>query len=591
MKKFVLLISLICFSFFSYSQCVNNNILYNVPATPPCPGSTNVGCIYGGEYVIVNVVSGNTYTFSTCGGALWDTQITLYDNSGGGPSLGYNDDGCGLQSTITWIANFTGQLRVLVDQYNCINNVNCASLTISCISSGPTDCIYYLNLFDSFGDGWGTSNVGISINGGAYTYYTVIGSTNIIPIGVNMGDIIVLIYNNSGLFQEDNSYTLTFGGLIFSSGNPPINGISYAGNVTCNPPPSPPEDCIGSITICNNQSFNNNTNNTGNVEDLSLISTGCLSTLERQGTWYNFTPSAGGTLGFTINPSSPLDDYDFAIWGPFPPGSIPGSICPPLNAPLRCSFAAPPGQTGLNYSATDFTEDPFGDKWVQYMNVTIGQVYLLYISNFSQSGLSFSLTWDFNNSGASLDCTILSVEMTTLETTAIEDFVSIDWSTSSESNNSHFVVERSFDGYSFDPIGSVESQGESNTTTSYKLIDTDPKLGINYYRIRSVDKFNESDVSNSTSVLFGLSIDNPIVVPNPTNGHSSLLMESRYDGLVTIEFFDSRGRIVKSMKSMVIDGSNRIELDLYELDPGSYILRISDQNGISSQTKLAKFLQ
>ena len=67
--------------------------------------------------------SGETYTFSTCGGS-WDTQITLY-NSTGGSALAYNDDAYGYQSEITWEATFTGTLWVLVDAYNCTDYFNC----------------------------------------------------------------------------------------------------------------------------------------------------------------------------------------------------------------------------------------------------------------------------------------------------------------------------------------------------------------------------------------------------------------------------------------------------------------------------------
>ena len=101
----------------SYGQCTNNNTLTGAAVTPTCPGTTNIPCVQGGQYALINVVSGNTYTFSTCG-ASFDTQITLFNNTGGG-SLGYNDDACGLQSTVNWTANYTGQLRVLVDLYNC----------------------------------------------------------------------------------------------------------------------------------------------------------------------------------------------------------------------------------------------------------------------------------------------------------------------------------------------------------------------------------------------------------------------------------------------------------------------------------------
>ena len=162
------------------AQCPNNNVLYNVSATPAtCPGTASVGCIYGGEYVLVNVVAGNTYTFSTCG-TLWDTQITLYNNTGG-EALGYNDDFCGLQSTVMWTATFTGVLRVLVDQFNCASNLSCGGLTVTCAGAPIiTDCVYTLTLNDSWGDGWEGSYVGISINGGAFMTYTVPNGRNLL---------------------------------------------------------------------------------------------------------------------------------------------------------------------------------------------------------------------------------------------------------------------------------------------------------------------------------------------------------------------------------------------------------------------------
>ncbi|HRG89630.1 MAG TPA: hypothetical protein PLW44_11465, partial [Chitinophagales bacterium] len=104
------------------AQCTNNNT-FLLSYSPLCNNTSEniTNCITGGQYVAVDVVAGNVYTFSTCGNTAFDSQITLY-NSGGGGALGYNDDGCGTQSTVTWTSSFTGVLWVLVDQYNCTNN-------------------------------------------------------------------------------------------------------------------------------------------------------------------------------------------------------------------------------------------------------------------------------------------------------------------------------------------------------------------------------------------------------------------------------------------------------------------------------------
>lgn len=572
-------------------QCGNNNILYNVNATPACPGSTAVACVFGGEYVLVNVVAGNTYTFSTCGGAGWDTFITLYNNAGGG-ALAYNDDGCGVQSTITWTATFTGQLRVLVDQWTlfdpCASNSSCATLNVTCTPPPSGDCVYTLNLFDSFGDGWGTSYVSVSINGGAAQNYTVTGTSNQIQLGVNIGDQIILSYNNSGTWQGENSYSLTLGGsALFNSGSPPAAGVSFIYTVTCDPPPAPPEDCIGGITICSNQSINNNTNNTGNVADLTLTSAGCLGALERQGTWYNFTPSSGGQIGFTINPIDPLDDYDFAIWGPFPPGSTPGSICPPLGAPLRCSFAAPPGQTGMNFTATDFSEDPLGDKWVRYIDVTVGQVYLLYISNYSQSGLAFNMNWNLQG-GASLDCTVLSAELLHLQARAKDRLVEVTWTAAGEAATDHYVVERSRDGLAFQALGRLYSVSTGTSPTDHHFVDGMPEPGFNYYRLVEVDDAGSSHVSAPVAVFFGSNAA-PLVVPNPVEGSGTLIFNWPVGGTCTVSIIDARGREVHQMTMRIAEGEQQFSVPLPAMDQGAYLIKLADAEGrTKGQTRFVR---
>ncbi|MCP4442606.1 MAG: T9SS type A sorting domain-containing protein [Aureispira sp.] len=142
-QQFFILLTLIGFSQFALAQCANNNTNSGSNLTPSGVGSTaTTTCIFGGEYATVNVVVGANYTFSTCGNTAFDTQISLY-NDATGTSEGYNDDGCGLQSTITWTATFTGVLRVLVDRYNCSDQATCMTLNVT-LNSMPivsgTDC-------------------------------------------------------------------------------------------------------------------------------------------------------------------------------------------------------------------------------------------------------------------------------------------------------------------------------------------------------------------------------------------------------------------------------------------------------------------
>ena len=92
-KNFIFTLGLIAFGFgFSFnanSQCSNDNSLYygGIDLTTVGENYTEY-CLFGGEYLQMEVTQGNTYTISTCGSG-FDTQITLY-NSNGGSAVGYN---------------------------------------------------------------------------------------------------------------------------------------------------------------------------------------------------------------------------------------------------------------------------------------------------------------------------------------------------------------------------------------------------------------------------------------------------------------------------------------------------------------------
>jgi uncharacterized repeat protein (TIGR01451 family) len=112
------------------AQCANDNILFSSINIPTCPGTGSVACLYGGEYTTLNVIAGNRYVISTCGDTDFDTQLTLY--SAAGTLLAFNDDACGLQSSITYDALITQTIRILVDQMPCTANSVCMTVNVSC---------------------------------------------------------------------------------------------------------------------------------------------------------------------------------------------------------------------------------------------------------------------------------------------------------------------------------------------------------------------------------------------------------------------------------------------------------------------------
>lgn len=85
-------------------------------------------------------------------------------------------------------------------------------------------------------------------------------------------------------------------------------------------------------------------------------------------------------------------------------------------------------------------------------------------------------------------CTIdLPIEL--LDFTAAKDRnnVRLDWSTASELNNSHFVIQRSKDGNSYDDVTVVKGVGNSQQIILYTSYDKNPYSGISYYRLLQED--------------------------------------------------------------------------------------------------------
>ncbi|MEM7102055.1 MAG: PQQ-dependent sugar dehydrogenase [Bacteroidota bacterium] len=85
----------------------------------------------------------------------------------------------------------------------------------------------------------------------------------------------------------------------------------------------------------------------------------------------------------------------------------------------------------------------------------------------------------------------------TTEVTSAED-VLLKWTTVSETNSALFDIERSFDGHTFEKVGTVNALESTSTTTRYQFTDQFPVKGTSYYRLKMIDldgEFRHSDIS------------------------------------------------------------------------------------------------
>lgn len=166
-----------------------------------------------------------------------------------------------------------------------------------------------------------------------------------------------------------------------------------------------PVDCIHAIEICTDAVINENSNGFG-VDDFSSAanSSGCLghNPPEHQSVWLYIQIAGGNHLGFDLRPvnSGPLEDYDFAVYGP-------NVSCDNLGEPIRCSFAnsacASCPFTGMDATSTDISEPFWGDGYVKWLDINAGDSYYILIDNFASSDSGFILNW---TGDAILDCSV-----------------------------------------------------------------------------------------------------------------------------------------------------------------------------------------
>jgi hypothetical protein len=352
------------------------------------------------------------------------------------------------------------------------------------------------------------------------------------------------------------------------------------------------EDCRGGTTVCDDQHVENSSLFTGFVPDLSATNFGCLASAERQGTWYAFSIGTPGSIGFTISPLA-LDDYDFAIWGPYPAGSFTGSVCSPGGPPIRCSYASGPNtftptgsyNTGManplwvtpTYSGPatcgSCTEGSGGNGWISGIDVTAGEVYLMYISNFSQTGSAFDLNWELA-AGATLACTLLPVEFLSFQADRMDEMVDVKWATATEQHSDHYVIERSPDGVDFAPIGTIAAAGASQHRIDYRFLDAFPLRGANYYRLRQVDTDGAYEFTSVAVVFMGQETSVPVVFPNPTADLLNVSFTMPIDGTAYFQVIDASGRVVRDRDMDLERGPRTVPVNLNGLSNGPYVLRV-----------------
>jgi hypothetical protein len=191
----------------------------------------------------------------------------------------------------------------------------------------------------------------------------------------------------------------------------------------------------------------------------------------------------------------------------------------------------------------------------------------------------------------------ISLPLTLLEFTCAKQNkgVKLKWTTASEINFSRFDVERSTDGLSFKAISSVPGKGLGEGKNTYNSDDNSMLQDVCYYRLKMIDRngsYTYSKIISANGDVFG---GNGIsLISNSINNDvMKVILNSSHDGAVTLNIFDTHGKLLVNLKDQKVkQGNNILNVDVNSLQGSMYILKITNgKDNTSSSAITEKFVR
>jgi Zn-dependent metalloprotease len=152
----------------------------------------------------------------------------------------------------------------------------------------------------------------------------------------------------------------------------------------------------------------------------------------------------------------------------------------------------------------------------------------------------------------------------------------LSWATTSEVNNDYFVVEHSTNARTFDALGTVSGIGNSKVTNSYKFLDNKFSKGVNYYRLKQVDKDGTTSYSKMISVD-ALNEKALKFFPNPVLSVLSMELPDLTSETLNLRIINTAGQeIIRKDKIQTRNGV--LTYDVSKLSTGIYQVVLSGAN-------------
>lgn len=173
---------------------------------------------------------------------------------------------------------------------------------------------------------------------------------------------------------------------------------------------------------------------------------------------------------------------------------------------------------------------------------------------------------------------VLPLELLNFTAKADQQTAILNWKTTNERDLSHFDIEKSANGKSWEKIGEVKA----TNTEGYQFTDETAFAHNNtvYYRLKMIDNDGQSRYSKIETLTAASSKNNLRVYPNPSRG--LLTVEWQGETPQYIRVVDVIGKVIFE-KTDVTKGALTQTVDLQDPASGVYTLQLGQTAGVLYQ--------
>ncbi len=153
----------------------------------------------------------------------------------------------------------------------------------------------------------------------------------------------------------------------------------------------------------------------------------------------------------------------------------------------------------------------------------------------------------------------------------------LSWTSLTESNSSHYEIQRKTNNENFVHVGTVATAGESLEEINYTYEDDISRVSGNYvyYRLKMVDKDGSYEYSEVRSLKLEMRDSGVSITPNPAVGVVELNMKMERGGDVNVHIYDMQGRQLCAYQwTYDEDAIVRESLDIGHLAAGLYLVEV-----------------